>query len=274
MHEQNAGVSPSGPQDVNGQLKISQDDASGAVENTAARAAGAGEGASAGTSATLDDVITDTDDEAALAIPAHEVAEWRLSMFALYAKVRAAPSSAEAHALWCRERDALFVGHPASALLPADRARFTGLRVAPYDPAFRFELPLLPEGAGQERPVRTGTDGIVPFVRLGTFDVPGIGTLAAWKHAGYGGGVFVPFRDATAGRPGGSYGAGRYLLDTIKGAYLGARAGDDGVPVYTLDFNFAYNPSCAYNEAWACPLPGPENRVAAEIPVGELYPIL
>ncbi|MEA5456615.1 DUF1684 domain-containing protein [Sinomonas sp. JGH33] len=201
-------------------------------------------------------------------------------MFAVYAAVRAAPSSSEAHALWCRERDALFAAHPASALLPTDRAAFRGLRVAPYDPAFRFEVPLLPLGAGQERPVQTGTDGVVPFVRLGTFEVPGLGSLAAWKHAGYGGGVFVPFRDATAGRPGGSYGAGRYLIDTIKGAFLGARDADrpaetaDAGTLYILDFNFAYNPSCAYNEAWACPLPGPENRIDAEVPVGELYPFL
>lgn len=216
----------------------------------------------------------DTDEDAALAIPAHHVADWRLAMFAVYARVREAPSPAEGHALWRRERDALFARHPASALLPEDRARFAGLRVAPYDPAFRFELPLLPDGAGEERPVRTGTDGIVPFVRLGTFEVPELGRLAAWKHSGYGGGVFVPFRDATAGKPGGTYGAGRYLIDTIKGAYLGATDRADGTPTYTLDFNFAYNPSCAYNEAWACPLPGPDNRTSAPIPVGELYPIL
>jgi uncharacterized protein (DUF1684 family) len=80
----------------------------------------------------------------------------------------------------------------------------------------------------------------------------------------------VPFRDATAGQPGGSYGAGRYLLDTIKGAFHGVRgSGPDAE--FILDFNFAYNPSCAYNEAWACPLAGPANRLAVDIPVGELY---
>ncbi|MDQ4490625.1 DUF1684 domain-containing protein [Sinomonas sp. ASV486] len=210
-------------------------------------------------------------------------------MFSVYERVRAAASPREAHALWRRERDALMGTHPASPLLLRDRAAFTGLSVADYDPAYRFELPLSPGGAGQERPVRTGTDGVVPFVRLGTFEVPGIGSVAAWRHQGYGGGIFVPFRDATAGRTGGgagSYGAGRYLIDTIKGAFLGVaeetaarnsaapdRAHDGARlgPRFILDFNFAYNPSCAYNEAWACPLPGPENRVEAEIPVGELY---
>lgn len=213
-------------------------------------------------------------DEVDLALPAHLVADWRLRVFDLYARVRTAPTAVEGHALWCHERNELFGTHPASAVVPSVRPTFRGLRVAPYDPAFRFLLPLLRDGEGEERPVQTGTDGVVPFVRLGTFDVPGLGRLAAWRHGGYGGGVFVPFRDGTSGRPGGSYGAGRYLIDTIKGAFLGADTDDDGTPVYTLDFNFAYNPSCAYNEAWACPLPGPANRLAADVPVGELYPML
>jgi hypothetical protein len=213
-------------------------------------------------------------DEAVPALPAHQVADWRVRTYALYAAVRAAATPAEGHALWCRERDRMFGAHPASAIVHSERAAFRGLRVAPYDPAFRFELPLLPDGAGTVRNVQTGTDGVVPFVRLGTFDVPQLGALAAWRHAGYGGGIFVPFRDSTSGRADGSYGAGRYLLDTIKGAFLGVREADDGTPLYLLDFNFAYNPSCAYDEAWACPLPGPENRLAADVPVGELYPAL
>ncbi|GAB3284291.1 hypothetical protein GCM10027449_28210 [Sinomonas notoginsengisoli] len=225
--------------------------------------------------------------QAGLDIPAHEVADWRMQVFSLYEQVREAATPPEGHELWRRGRDELVGTHPASPLLLRDRAAFGGLRVAPYDPAFRFELPLGPGGAGQERPVATGTDGVVPFVRLGTFEIPGIGSLAAWGHRGYGGGIFVPFRDASAGRPGGSYGAGRYLIDTIKGAFLGVVRGagspgkapgsgghDVGEPPvrYILDFNFAYSPSCAYNEAWACPLPGPENRVSAEVPVGELHP--
>jgi uncharacterized protein (DUF1684 family) len=208
----------------------------------------------------------------------HEVADWRLRVFSLYERVRAA-APREGHELWRRGRDDLFAAHPASPLPQHRRGGFRGLPVAPYDPAYRFDAPLLPEGAGQERCVATGTDGVVTFVRIGTFELPGLGSLAAWEHTGYGGGLFVPFRDATAGRPGGSYGAGRYLLDSIKGAFLGTGHADAagwadtaGGVTYTLDFNFAYNPSCAYDEAWACPLPGPENRLEAEIPVGELAP--
>ena len=82
--------------------------------------------------------------------------------------------------------------------------------------------------------------------------VPFAGTLDVWRLASYGGGLFVPVKDALAGRPGGTYGGGRYLIDTIKGADLGANADDEATLV--LDFNFAYNPSCAYDPAWACPL--------------------
>ena len=87
-----------------------------------------------------------------------------------------------------------------------------------------------------------------------------------WRLASYGGGLFVPVKDALAGTPGGTYGGGRYLLDTVKGADLGGTGNS-----IVLDFNFSYNPSCAYDPAWACPLAQPGNTVAVEIPVGERY---
>ena len=205
---------------------------------------------------------------AARAAEALAVADWRLQTFALYAEVReaAAADPAAAHRIWCRRRNELFRTHPASALSADGKETFSGLAVAAYDPDFRFRCVLSTAGAGQEMAVPTGTDGTVPFVRLGTFEVPGLGSLAAWQLRSYGGGIFLPFRDTTAGKPGGSYGGGRYLLDTIKGAHLGA-TGD----AFVLDFNFAYNPSCAYDEAWACPLPGKDNRLAVDVPAGERY---
>ncbi|MFE8885058.1 DUF1684 domain-containing protein [Pseudarthrobacter enclensis] len=213
---------------------------------------------------------TDQDDVAGMS--ALDIADWRLRTFALYDTVRriAADSPAEAHSYWRHQRDLMFATHPASALTPAAKAQFSGLKTADYDPIYRFHVPLTKEGAGREMSVETGTDGVVNFVRLGTFDLPEMGQLAVWKLQGYGGGIFVPFRDATAGTPGGTYGAGRYLLDTIKGAFHGVNgSGPDAT--FVLDFNFAYNPSCAYNDAWACPLPGPSNRLAVDIPAGELY---
>lgn len=198
-------------------------------------------------------------------------ADWRRLVFGLYADVReraTTESPESAHALWQEGRNELFRNHPASALTDTARSSFPGLSVAPYDPAYRFEAIMHDDGAGQEMDVATGTDGVVPFRRLGTLVLPGLGELALWKLASYGGGLFLPLHDSTAGRPGGSYGGGRYVLDTVKGAHLGEGRAPGSLVV---DLNFAYSPSCAYDEAWACPLPGPDNRLADAVPVGELH---
>jgi uncharacterized protein (DUF1684 family) len=196
-----------------------------------------------------------------------EVADWRRRVFSLYQSIREAKDSFAAHDLWRRTRDELFARHASTPLLPEDLADFTGLPVRPYDPAWRFEVAL--EHASPKRiEVETGTDGVVPFERIGIVDVPGVGTLDVWRLASYGGGIFVPVKDALAGKRGGTYGGGRYLLDTVKGADLGPGSTPDSL---VLDFNFAYNPSCAYDPAWACPLAQPGNTVAVEIPVGERY---
>ena len=192
-------------------------------------------------------------------------------MFALYEQARRAAegiSASHAHALWGTGRDRLFGTHPASPLPEDTRRRFRGLRTARYDPAYRFEAVIEDAGAGETMEVATGTDGVVPYTRLGTVNVEGVGALAVWNLDSYGGGVFVPVRDATSGAEGGSYGGGRYLLDTIKGANLGTGSVPGSL---VLDFNYLYSPSCAYDEAWACPLPGPANTVDAALPVGELY---
>jgi len=196
-----------------------------------------------------------------------DVADWRRRVFALYEQVRATPDAAAAHALWRAGRDELFVHHPASALMDADRPGFSGLPIADYDPAWRFDLTIEPTEPGHFD-FETGTDGIVPFERIGLVRVPEVGSLDVWRLTTYGGGIFVPVKDALKGTHGGTYGGGRYLLDTIKGADLGS---DPAANSLVLDFNFAYNPSCAYDPAWACPLAPATNTVPVEIPVGELY---
>jgi len=202
----------------------------------------------------------------ATARTALEVADWRRRVFALYEVVRRTPDPADAHRIWRAGRDDLMARHPASPLLAASRDGFEGLDVAAYDPAWRFELPIdaAEEGAFT---FETGTDGVVPFERVGRVEIPGIGSLDVWRLTTYGGGLFLPMRDALAGRPGGTYGGGRYVLDTIKGADLGSDPVDGTIVV---DLNFAYNPSCAYDPAWACPLPPAGNMLAVEVPVGEL----
>ena len=195
------------------------------------------------------------------------VADWRRSITALYAELRQATDLPAAHDHWRRTRDELFAHHPASPLLEADREAFTGLRVKPYDPAWRFEAVV--ESSDPERlEVPTGTDGVVPFDRIGQVDLPGVGSLDVWRLTSYGGGLFVPVRDALSRVPGGTYGGGRYLLDTVKGADFGGGRAPRSI---VLDLNFAYNPSCAYDPEWACPLAPAGNTIDVEIPVGERY---
>lgn len=203
------------------------------------------------------------------ATTALHIADWRQQVFELYGQVRdtaQAGSPSSAHDLWRAGRDKLFASHPASPLDATAVASFNGLAVAPYQPEYRFEAVIDDDGAGESMDVPTGTDGTVTFQRLGTVGLDGVGRLALWRLASYGGGLFLPLRDGSAGTAGGTYGGGRYVLDTVKGAHLGV-VGDRLI----IDLNFAYNPSCAYDEAWACPLPGIDNRVDAELRVGELY---
>lgn len=199
-----------------------------------------------------------------------QIVDWRRRVFALYAAVRTAATTdvVEAHRVWQAGRNELFATHPASPLLAEDRPGFDSLPVAGYDAAWRFELAIAPAERAQLVEVETGTDGIVPFELLGHVAIPDVGSLDVWRLATYGGGLFVPVRDALAGRDGGTYGGGRYVVDTVKGADLGARADGTGI---VIDFNFAYNPSCAYDPAWACPLAPPGNVLHVEVPAGERY---
>jgi uncharacterized protein len=191
-----------------------------------------------------------------------DLLDWRRRVAALYAEVRATADPAIAHAQWRAGRDDLLRHHPESPVPRGERAGFAGADVAPYDPALRFVVAMDTDVAPQRLDVETGTDGVVSFARVGRLTLPGIGSLDAWWLLQYGGGLFVPVRDATAGTL--TYGGGRYVLDTAKGADLGT---EDGRLV--VDLNFAYQPSCAYDPAWACPLAPPGNVVATAVPVGE-----
>jgi uncharacterized protein len=198
------------------------------------------------------------------------VLDWRRRTHDLYRAVRAEADPATAHALWRAGRDDLFATHPASPLPPERRTGFAGLPVAPYDDRYRAEVTIEPAEDGPDAfDATTGTDGVVPFRRLGRvrFSVPGgEAALHVWRLASYAGGLFLPVRDATSG--GTTFGGGRYVLDTVKGADLGPGAADGTVVV---DLNFAYNPSCAYEPSWACPLAPLGNTTAVPLPVGEQH---
>jgi uncharacterized protein len=191
--------------------------------------------------------------------------DWRRRVATLYTAVRGAlvTEPLAAHALWRAGRDELFGKHPQSAIPASERARFRGLRYFSYDKRFALSAPVRP--LPHERfDVPTSTEGVIPFVRFGAVDLD-VGSLEVFWLDAYGGGVFIPFRDATSG--GSTYGGGRYLLDTAKGADLGSI--DDRL---VLDFNFAYHPSCVYDPKWVCPLAPPGNRLAVAIEAGERMP--
>ena len=184
-----------------------------------------------------------------------EQLDWRRQVIALYEGVRAELYPHVAHAGWIAVRDQLLAEHPGSPV--PDQAAFPGLRVADYDPAWRVTARLEP--AAPRRITRSGT----PLERVGTLRTPW-GVLDAWWVDSYGGGLWVPVRDAGSGTV--SYGGGRYLYDTVQGADLGTTLDDEVV----LDLNFLYAPSCAHDPRWSCPLPPEGDVLDVVVPVGEL----
>jgi uncharacterized protein len=210
-----------------------------------------------------------------------ELADWRRRVAGMWDAWRAAAATdpERATTAFRAAKDRLFATHPQSPLLPQDRGTFDGLPYWPYDAAWRIEAPFEPDAADVRGPHNdesaggglldlpsSGLGGI-PFRRIGvaTLNGPLAGhALPVYWIDAYGGGLFLPFRDATAGSQ--TYGAGRYLLDTIKSADHGS---DETSGTITLDFNMAYHPSCAYDPRWSCPLAPPQNRLPLSVPVGE-----
>jgi uncharacterized protein len=192
------------------------------------------------------------------------LSDWRRRVSDLYHEVRAASDPATAWRVWRAGRDDLFARHPQSPLPHGERAGFRGLAYFDYEPSARVLATVAPvEPVTLD--IATSGNGAYRFTRFGnaTFELGGHGlALALYWLEGYGGGVYLPFADATSGTA--SYGGGRYLLDTVKGADLGT---EDGRLV--LDFNFAYNPSCAYDPRWVCPLAPPANRLPVDVRAGE-----
>ena len=195
-----------------------------------------------------------------------ELPDWRRRVFALYEQVRNSNDPAGAWQIWRETRDDMFRHHPQSPLPPEKREGFKGSEYYDYNPDYRVLATVEPAEA-EDYDVPSSTGETFTFKRLGvaSFDLKDANlTLELYWLTSYGGGLFVPFRDATSGTD--TYGAGRYLLDTIKGADLGSE-GDRLV----FDFNFAFNPSCSYDPRWACPLAPPANRLDAPIEAGEKH---
>jgi uncharacterized protein (DUF1684 family) len=195
-----------------------------------------------------------------------DLVDWRRRVGDLYRL-----PAADALERWRRGRDELFKTHPQSPIEPEERDAFEGLQYFPYDPAFHVRA-TLEDGDGSELLIDTGgEDGVVRYRRAGilVFELGGqTCRLTVLSLVQYAGGLFVPFRDATSAHD--TYGGGRYLFDTAKdtdGLVLEVTPGSSEV---VIDFNYAYNASCAYSPRWACPLAPPENFLKVPVRAGEL----
>lgn len=190
--------------------------------------------------------------------------DWRRRVSELYAEIRAETDPETAWRTWRQARAALFREHPQSPVSAPDRRRYSGPHLYPYEPAWRT-LARVEALEPIRSELTTSNAQVMAFHRWGRAHFhAGESELSLelyWLE-GYGGGLFVPFADATSGQD--TYGGGRYLLDTIKGADLGQQDGR-----LILDFNFAYQPSCSYDAQWTCPLSPPANRLSVPVRAGE-----
>jgi uncharacterized protein (DUF1684 family) len=196
------------------------------------------------------------------------LADWRRTIAESYAAVRSAPEGGRIFCWqdWRATRNDLFKRHPQSPLNQEQKDDFTGLPYYDYAPDFCVEARLVSAEAPESFHVYLSTDGDFKYSRVATahFVIRGVAAqLSLFWIEGYGGGLFLPFKDATNGRE--TYGGGRYLYDTIKGVDLGV-----GKDTILLDFNFAYNPSCAYHPRWVCPLSPRENTLPFSVAAGEM----
>lgn len=219
------------------------------------------------------------------------LADWRRRITALYVEVRAMAASDPAVALahWRAVRERMFREHPQSPVPVNERETFQASHFE-HDPRLRIRARVEAVGGGEAAvsggasagaagdagdPALAGAlvslpnsgDDAPVFRHIGVVQLPlpdGERRLSVFWVTGYAGGLFIPFRDATNGRE--TYGAGRYLVDAAKSHDLGA---DEETGELILDFNFATQPSCAFDPKWACPLAPPENRLDLEVLAGE-----
>jgi uncharacterized protein (DUF1684 family) len=166
------------------------------------------------------------------------------------------------------QRDQLFANHPQSALDEEQRKLFRGLSYFPYNPTLHLLADIEPVPSQRQTVVMSAeeTMTMITIARLRfTLEGHSVALSLYWLEI-YGGGLFLPFHDTTS--PAESYGGGRYLFDTIKSSGPLPSPGNSDRQIL-LDFNYAYNPSCAYNSRWVCPLAPHENRLPLPIRAGE-----
>ena len=202
------------------------------------------------------------------ATDAVDLLEWRHLIFDLYAGIRAAADPHAAWRHWRAARDRMYRTHPQSPIPEHERADFTGCDFYDYDPAWRT-IATIEDAEPARQEISASTGGTLAFTRIGiarfVLQQSEYELELAWNR-GYGGGIFLAFTDKTTGST--TYGGGRYLIDTVKGADLGF---DRGNGTAVLDFNFAFNPSCSYDPRWVCPLAPPANQLPIPVTAGEQH---
>ncbi|HAF63074.1 MAG TPA: hypothetical protein DCK95_12240 [Anaerolineaceae bacterium] len=153
-------------------------------------------------------------------------------------------------------KDAYFLSDPQSPLTKQQKHDFKGLHYFPENPALRFVLKIEPFAEKETVSIQTSKGDIRSYVRFGEINFAVETrqvrlTVYETEH-----GFFLPFVDALVGKE--TYPAGRYL-----------EIEDQGDSTFLVDFNMAYNPYCAYNDRWSCPLTPLENHLSVAIRAGE-----
>jgi uncharacterized protein len=201
--------------------------------------------------------------------------DYRCQVAVMYrARAQAISAGEDAASVWERfhkAKDDLFAHHPQSALDEEQRRKFQGLRYFPYNPVMCVIADVDTNVEPAQLTVPMNADESMTMITVGrlhfTVENQPVVLSFYWLNI-YGGGLFLPFRDTTS--PVESYGSGRYLFDTIKGSDFLHAPGTSGLERIVLDFNYAYNPSCAYNDKWVCPLAPLANRLSVPIRAGEM----
>ena len=157
------------------------------------------------------------------------------------------------------EKDNFFAHHPQSPLTRQQKQNFKGLEYFPEAPELRFELEVEAFPERSEIEMQTSTGDVQTYVRYGKIHFPVENQPVELTIYANENGFFLPFVDSLAGVE--TYPAGRYLEPEVLpgGKFL-------------VDFNLAYNPYCAYNDLWSCPLTPFENRLKVPIRAGEKMP--
>jgi len=153
-------------------------------------------------------------------------------------------------------KDEFFSRHDQSPLTPKQKSNFEGLAYFPENQDLRLTLKVEQFPQQEEIVVQTSTGDSQTYTRYGNFSFEIDGETATLTILTNDYGYFLPFVDSLANTE--TYGAGRYL----EFEFLGGGQ-------FLIDFNLAYNPYCAYNDSWSCPLTPWENRVKVPIRAGE-----